>query len=85
LHFHAQYWLLGPLLLGRFGRAVGSSGSDNEPISPALSSEEKSNTSGMILIYPRKLGNMEKECPYCLKIEITRMNVGIAIQTFERK
>jgi hypothetical protein len=44
LHFQAQYWLLGPLLLGRFGRAEGSSGLDNEAILQALSSEEKSNT-----------------------------------------
>ncbi len=47
LHFHEQYWLLGPLLFGRYGRAAGSFGLDNEPVSSALSSEEKSNALGM--------------------------------------
>jgi hypothetical protein len=47
LHFHAQYWFLGPFLFGHFGRAAGSFRLDNEIASSALSSEENSNTSGM--------------------------------------
>jgi hypothetical protein len=41
------YSLRGPLLHGRFGRAVGSAGSNNAPVSLALSSDEGSSTSRM--------------------------------------
>jgi hypothetical protein len=41
------YSLRGPLLHGRFGRAAGSAGSNNAPVSLALSSDEGSSTSRM--------------------------------------
>jgi hypothetical protein len=47
LQIHALYSLRGPLFLGRLGQAAGSPGSDNEPVSQALSSEDRSNASGM--------------------------------------
>jgi hypothetical protein len=45
--------MLGPLFVGRFGRAAGSFGSelaDNEPASSELSSEEELNTLGMKVV-----------------------------------